>query len=190
MGSDRRPIYIHFRIDKTKGGTESAFVQRISSEIRAFYPHLPILSIKTLKGYHRDNPSVWAAGFGARLAVTFGAMALFLASLGIYAVKGYMVASRTQEFGIRKALGATHGNIMGMVLREGLVLTLAGLIVGLLIGLAVGRLISSLLFGVRPLDPISIIVTLVLLSVASLLASYIPARRATKIDPMEALRYE
>ncbi len=75
-------------------------------------------------------------------------------------------------------------------MREGLVLTFAGLIVGLLIGFAAGRLIGSLLFGVRPLDPISIIVTIILLGIASLLASYIPARRAAKIDPMEALRYE
>jgi predicted permease len=190
MGIDRQPVYIHLRIDNSKGGNESVSLQRISSEIRAIDPHLPILSIKTLADCHRDNPSVWAAGFGARLAVTFGAMALFLASLGIYAVKGYMVASRTPEIGIRMALGATHRNIMGMVLREGLVLTLAGLIVGLLIGLAVGRLIGSLLFGVRPVDPVSIILTIILLGVASLLASYIPARRAARIDPMEALRSE
>jgi ABC-type antimicrobial peptide transport system permease subunit len=117
-------------------------------------------------------------------------MALFLASLGIYAVKGYMVASRTPEFGIRKALGATHRDIMGMVFREGSVLTVAGLVVGLLLGLGIARLIGSLLYGVGPVDFISIAVAVVLLGAASLLAGYIPARRAARIDPMEALRYE
>jgi ABC-type antimicrobial peptide transport system permease subunit len=117
-------------------------------------------------------------------------MALFLASLGIYAVKGYMVASRTPEIGIRKALGATHTDIMGMVFREGTVLTVAGLAVGLLLGLGIARLIHGLFYGVSPADPVSIVLTVALLTLASLLAGYIPARRAAKVDPMEALRYE
>jgi ABC-type antimicrobial peptide transport system permease subunit len=133
---------------------------------------------------------MWAARLGARAAFAFGFMALFLASLGIYAVKGHMVASRTPEIGIRKALGATHWGVMGMVFREGLALTLAGLGIGLLLALAAGRLLSSLLYGVRPADPISIVAAVVLLGVASLLATYIPARRAAKVDPMVALRCE
>jgi ABC-type antimicrobial peptide transport system permease subunit len=127
---------------------------------------------------------------GARWAIAFGAMALFLASLGIYAVKGYMVASRTPEIGIRKALGATHKDVMVMVFREGTALTLMGLVTGLLLGLGIARLIGSLFYGVSPVDPISIAATTALLGLAALLASYIPARRAAKIDPMEALRYE
>jgi ABC-type antimicrobial peptide transport system permease subunit len=146
--------------------------------------------VTTLEKFHRKNFMVWATGLGARLAFIFGAMALFLASLGIYAVKGYMVASRTPEFGIRKALGATHGNIMGMVFREGLILTIAGLIMGLLLGLGAARLIRSMLYGIDPVDPLSIAVAVTLLGLTSMLASYIPARRAAKIDPMEALRYE
>jgi ABC-type antimicrobial peptide transport system permease subunit len=133
---------------------------------------------------------VWAAGLGARLAITFGVMALFLASLGIYAVKGYMVASHTHDISIRMALGATNKNIMGMILREGILLTFAGLIAGLFLAFAAGRLIGSLLYGVRPVDPVSIATTVMLLGFASLLASYIPARRAARIDPMEALRHE
>jgi predicted permease len=186
MGPDSRPAFIHLRV----GSAEAALLQRIPVEIRKVDPHIPILSATTLADWHRSNPFVWLWGFGARLAVLFGAMALFLASLGIYAVKGYMVASRTPEIGIRKALGATHWGIMGMVFREGMVLTLAGLLAGLLLGLATARLIASLLYAVRPVDPISIAMTVALLGAASLLASYLPARRAAKVDPMVALRYE
>jgi len=115
---------------------------------------------------------------------------LFLATLGIYAIKGYMVASRTSEIGIRKALGATHGRIIGMVLREGPVLTVVGLAVGLLLGLGVAKVSASLLYGISPVDPVSIAATVAMLAAASLLAGYLPARRAARIDPMEALRYE
>jgi ABC-type antimicrobial peptide transport system permease subunit len=115
---------------------------------------------------------------------------LFLSALGIYAIKGHMVASRTSEIGVRMALGATRGSIVGMVLREGLLLMIAGLLVGLAIGLAVAKISASLLYGISPIDPVSILVTVVLLGTASLLAGYIPARRAAKVDPMVALRYE
>jgi len=190
MGPDRYPAYIHLRAASPARGTEAALLQRIAAEIRKVDPHLPVLSVMTLADCRRNNSFLCFLELGARLAVAFGAMALFLASLGVYAVKGYMVASRTPEIGIRKALGATHGDIMGMVLREGMVLTLAGLAVGLFLGLAAARLIGSLLYGVRPVDPVSIAVTVALLGTASLLASYIPARRAARIDPMVALRYE
>jgi predicted permease len=188
IDSDRLPANIHIHLADNESA--AAFVQKLSAEIRRFDPSLPIVSVTTLEEFHRKNYMVWATGLGARLAFVFGAMALFLASLGIYAVKGYMVASRTPEFGIRKALGATHGNIISMVLREGMLLTLTGLLVGLLLSLAVTRLIASLLYGISPVDPVSIVMTVALLGAASLLAGYIPARRAAKVDPMEALRYE
>ncbi len=179
-------LYLH------SASQESAEVlrQRISQEIHRANPNVPILAVTTLAQRHRNDASVWLAGFGARLALAAGTAALFLASLGIYAVKGYMVASRTSEIGIRKALGATHGNIVGMVLREGLVLTVVGLAVGLLLGLGVARVSASLLYGVRPVDPVSVVVTVALLGAASLLAGYLPARRAARVDPMVALRYE
>ena len=171
-------------------GSADVLQQRIFQEIHRVDPRVPVLSVATLAERHRDDSSVWLAGFSARLALAAGAAALFLAALGIYAIKGYTVASRTSEIGIRKALGATHGNIMGMVLREGLVLTAVGLIVGQLLGLGVAKVSASLLYGVSPIDPVSIVATVALLGVASLLASYIPARRAARIDPMVALRYE
>ena len=190
MGSESRPVFIHLRVADTMQETAAVLLGRIRRAIREIDPHLPVVSLTSLADCYHGNPFVWMATMGAKLAAIFGAMALFLASLGIYAVKGYMVASRTSEIGIRKALGATHRDIMGMVFREGTVLTLAGLVVGLLLGLAAARLIASLLYGIGPVDPISIAVAVALLGAASLLASYFPARRAAKIDPMEALRYE
>jgi putative ABC transport system permease protein len=179
-------LYLHL----VNRGRVDALWQPISQEIHRLDPRVPVLSVTTLAQKRRDDPSVWAAGFGARLALAAGMAALFLAALGIYAIKGYMVASRTSEIGIRMALGATRGNIMGMVLREGLVLTLVGLMVGLLLGLGVAKVAASMLYGVRPVDPASIIVTVALLGAAALLAGYLPARRAARVDPMVALRYE
>jgi predicted permease len=186
----RLPVFIHLRTAGTSSARESALLRQIPAEIHKVDSHLPVVSVMTLADRYRNNPFVSATRMGARLAIGFGAMALFLASLGIYAVKGYMVASRTSEIGIRKALGATHRDVMGMVLREGMTLTLAGLFVGLLLGLAAARLIGSMLYGVSPIDPVSIVVAVALLGVASLLAGYIPARRAARVDPMVALRYE
>jgi predicted permease len=190
MAADSRPTFIHIRVTETLHENEVALQENIRTLIRETDPQLPILLLTSLADCYYDNPFVWMATIGAKLAAIFGTMALFLASLGIYAVKGYMVASRTRDIGIRKALGATHRDIMGMVIREGMVLTVIGLIVGLFLAFAIGRLISSLLYGVDPVDPLSIAVAVILLGLASMLASYIPARRAAKIDPMEALRYE
>ncbi|MHC4331133.1 MAG: ADOP family duplicated permease [Planctomycetota bacterium] len=190
MAADSPPTFIQIRVAETLHENEVALQEEIRTAIREIDPQLPILLLKSLADCYHYNPSVWMATISAKLAAIFGAMALFLASLGIYAVKGYMVASRTRDIGIRKALGATHRDIMGMVFREGLVLTITGLIVGLLLGLGTARLIRSMLYGIQPVDLVSIIVTVALLGVTSLLASYIPARRAAKIDPMEALRYE
>jgi ABC-type antimicrobial peptide transport system permease subunit len=98
--------------------------------------------------------------------------------------------STSGELYIRMALGATQGNITGMVVREGLMLTMVGLMIGLGLGLAVARVAARFLYRISPIDPVSIMVTVVLLGAASLLAGYVPARRAAKIDPMKALRYE
>jgi len=180
--------YLYLRI--ANRGSADLLRRRIAEEIHRVDPRIPVLSVATLAQRRHDDSSVWLARFGSRLAQAAGAAALFLAALGIYAIKSYTVAARTSEIGIRKALGATQGNIMGMVLREGLVLTMVGLMVGLLLGLGVARVAASMLYGVSPVDPVSIVATVGLLGAASLLASYIPARRAAKVDPMVALRYE
>jgi len=179
-------LYLHVA---TAGSVDLAR-RRIFDAIHDFDSRIPVLSVETLARRRHDESSVWMARFGARLALAAGAAALFLAALGIYAIKSYIVAARTSEIGIRKALGATHGDVIGMVLREGLVSTTVGLTVGLLLGLGVAKVAARFLYGVSPLDPASIVVTVALLGAAALLAGYLPARRAAKVDPMVALRYD
>jgi ABC-type antimicrobial peptide transport system permease subunit len=186
--SDRLPPHLYLHV--ANKGLVDGLRQRLIAEIHAVDAGISVKWVKTLAEIHDSQYSVEKARKEARLGLTAGATALFLAALGIYAIKGYMVASRTSEIGIRKALGATHGNIIGMVLREGLVLTVVGLLVGLLLGLGVAKVSASLLYGVSPVDPVSIIVTVALLGAVSLLAGYIPARRAARVDPMVALRCE
>ncbi len=183
-------VYIHVRAARATPGAEAALLQRIPREIRNVDATIPVLSLATLLDCYSNSFPMWLARVSAGLAVAFGAMALFLAALGIYGVKGHIVASRTPEIGIRMALGATRRSILTMVLREGAALTLLGLSVGMLLAFAFAHVASSALCGVDPIDPVSIVATVALLGTGSLLASYIPARRAAKIDPMVALRYE
>jgi predicted permease len=178
----------YFYLRLAEAGSAATLKQWISEEIHKVDPRVPVLSAATLAQRHHMDPMVLLGRCGAQLAQAAGAAALFLAALGIYALKGSMVASRTTEIGIRMALGATRRDILAMVLREGIVLTLVGLFVGLCLALAAARVVRSALYGVSPVDPLSVGTTLVLLGLASLLAGYIPARRAANVDPMVALR--
>ncbi|HEV2984153.1 MAG TPA: FtsX-like permease family protein, partial [Vicinamibacterales bacterium] len=126
----------------------------------------------------------------ATLFTTFGGLALLLATIGIYGLKAYDVSRRTKEFGIRMALGATATHVRQLVLREGIRTTTIGMAIGLLMAAGIGKLVSGLLYRVSPFDPAVLAIAVVVLSTASLLACYFPARRATRIVPLEALRRE
>jgi putative ABC transport system permease protein len=126
----------------------------------------------------------------ATLSAFFGFLAAMLAAIGLYGVISYGVAGRTKEIGIRMALGAERRDVLWLILREALLLVLIGVAIGLPAVLAATRLVSSLLFGLKPADPISLSAAVILMFTVAAIAGYIPARRATKVDPMVALRYE
>jgi putative ABC transport system permease protein len=121
---------------------------------------------------------------------TFALIALFLAAFGIYSVVSYSVAQRTQEIGLRVALGAADGSILKLVLVQGMRISMAGILAGAIGNLALGKAISTLLYNVEPTDPLTIGAVSVLLSLVTVMACYFPARRALRIDPMIALRSE
>jgi len=134
--------------------------------------------------------SLFAARMGAVLLAIFGALALLLAGIGLYGVMSYAVSRRTREIGIRMALGAQTGNVLRLVLKEGLMLVGGGVSAGLLAAFALTRLVVSFLYGVSALDWVTFVAIPVVLGLVALLASYLPARRAAKVDPIIALRCE
>jgi putative ABC transport system permease protein len=169
-------------------GNPSNLVGSVRQIIREVDPDQPISNIATMSevlGVEAEQRRM-----GMIMLAAFAGLALLLASLGIYGVLAYFVTQHTNEIGVRIALGANRRNILALVLKKGMSLTLLGVAIGLAVSFALTRLMSSLLFGVNASDPLTFVVVPLLLSLVALLACWIPARRATKVDPMIALRYE
>ena len=165
----------------TVAGSIRQLVQSIDSDE-------PVSKVRTMDEVL--EASVAAPRFRTLLLGLFGLTALLLGAIGIYGVMAYSVGQRTREIGIRVALGADRAQVLGLILRQGLILTAAGVGIGLLGALGLTHLLASMLYEVRPTDPLTFAAVTLLLAFVSLLANCIPARRAAKVDPMVALRYE
>jgi putative ABC transport system permease protein len=168
--------------------TPLSSLSHVRSAMRGVDADLPLAEIKTMEQVLSASLTDWR--FHAILLGAFGSLALFISSIGIYGVISYSVAQRTHEMGVRMALGAARRDVVKLVLGQGLRLALAGIAIGLVGAWALTRFLTSLLFGIKPTDPLTFVGVCLILTIVAVLASYLPARRATKVDPIVALRYE
>jgi ABC-type antimicrobial peptide transport system permease subunit len=178
---------VTFAIRSERAGTR-AFLREIATEVHAVNPNLPLAKVRTLSDVYRQ--SMAHTSFALVLLGIAGAMALTLAIIGVYGVLAYAVAQRRHEVGIRLALGAQPGTLKWLFVRKGLILNGVGGIIGLVLAVGLSRWIASLLFGLTPLDPLTYAASGALIAAAAIAASYIPARQAASVDPMETLRSE
>jgi predicted permease len=183
-------VFFFVKFASLPRSAESAAADSLRRAVQSVDPLLPILELRTFEKHMDANPQLWVIRAGAALFSIFGALALGLAVIGVYGVKAYSVARRTREIGIRLALGAQGKTVQWMILREGFAMVVAGLALGLLLAFATGKIVSGILFQVSSLDPIAFTVAPVVLVIAALLATWLPARRATRISPIAALRTE
>jgi predicted permease len=184
QGSGNRAASVFLR----SPGDPSSLANAVRSAVRAIDPMIPVTNVQTVEqvlASARSRPR-----FLTLLLVLFSSVALVIASVGIYGVISFSVARRSKEFALRMALGAQQKDVLGMVMKQGAALALFGVAAGVLGAFALTRLMASLLFGVRPTDALTYLSVSALLVVVALCASFIPAQRATQVDPMQALRHE
>jgi predicted lysophospholipase L1 biosynthesis ABC-type transport system permease subunit len=182
------PWGAQFAVHLRTAGDPMALAPVLRQKIAELDRNAPIFNVRTAEEEIRR--SLLRERLVATITTLFGGLALLLAALGLYGVLSYGVAQRTREFGIRIAIGAEAGNIVTLVMREAGWLVGGGIAVGLAAAWALGRILTSLLYGVQPTDPVSTVVAVATLAAAGALAAWIPARSASRVDPIRALRYE
>jgi len=183
-------IYMHVRLNTQDRQAVTGMVPTLRQMFRQLDPDLPLLQIRPYVDLMEKSPNLWIVKLGATLFGAFGSIALLLAVVGVYGVKAYAVACRTREIGIRMALGAHRKDVFALIMRQGALQTALAVSTGVLLSLAIGRVLSQILYGVSPSDPFALISSSLLLAAAALLACFLPARRATYVNPITALRTE
>ncbi len=169
-------------------GSASDVTSSLRAEVAALDPGVPVHDVQTME--QQISQSLAHPWFRAALLGGFAGLALLLAAIGIYGTLSESVSQRTREIGIRMALGAARHDVLRLVIRRGLILTVAGIVIGVAAATSVARLLTSMLYGVTPTDPATLGAVLLMLSAVVAVACYLPARRATKVDPIVALRDE
>jgi predicted permease len=182
--------YMHVRLNTQDRRAVTAFIPTLRQTLRELDPSLPLLQIVPFTDLMEKSPNLWIVKLGAGLFGAFGTIALLLAVVGVYGVKAYAVACRTREIGIRMALGAHRRDVFGLIMRQAALQTALAIVIGLVLSLAAGRVLAQILYQVSPTDPLALVSASVMLASAALVACFLPARRATRVNPMTALRSE
>jgi putative ABC transport system permease protein len=182
--------YLHVRLNTQDRNAVLAMIPTLRQAFQEIDPDLPLLQMMPFVDLMEKSPNLWIVKLGAMLFGAFGCIALLLAVVGVYGVKAYAVACRTREIGIRMALGAHRKDVFALIMRQGALQTALAVGVGLFLSLAAGRVLAQILYGVSPSDPFALIISSLMLAAAALLACFLPARRATYVNPITALRTE
>jgi putative ABC transport system permease protein len=183
-------VFLHLRLNTQDRQAVAGMIPTVRQTLRNIDPDLPIIGIAPFVDLMEKCVGLWIVRLGATLFGAFGVIALLLAVVGVYGVKAYAVACRTREIGIRMALGARRQDVFALIMRQGTMQTGLAVGVGLLLALAAGRILSRILYEVSPSDPFALAMASLMLATAALLACFIPARRATYVNPITALRTE
>jgi putative ABC transport system permease protein len=183
-------VYLHVRLNTSDRRVVAGFMATMRNTLRQIDPDLPVMMMSPFVDLLGKSAGLWIVRLGAVLFGAFGLIALLLAVVGVYGVKAYAVACRTREIGIRMALGAHRRDVFALIMRQGAMQTGLAVTVGLILSLMTGRVLSAILFQVSPADPFALTVSTSMLAGAALLACFLPARRATRVNPITALRTE
>lgn len=183
-------VYLHVRFNRVDRNAVAGIIPTLRTTLQEVDSDLPILGIEPFADRMEKSAGLWIVRLGAILFGGFGCIALLLAIVGVYGVKAYAVACRTREIGIRMALGARRKDVFALIMRQGALQTALAVTAGLLLSLGAGRVLAQILYGVSPSDPFALITSSVILTGAALLACFLPARRATHVNPLTALRTE